>query len=144
MFSKRSVGRGRAFTVVASAVVALFAIAGVSYADADVLEVEIQVSPHVLNIAAYGEEVSVHTDIKYSLVDPESVTLSGVALSGYKADDCGYFVAKFEMRDLLGLDLVAGERYEFVLKGETVDGAAFAGDEEILIVSNRGAAGRKK
>jgi hypothetical protein len=137
-------GRLRVTLALAIAMAALVVSVSALSAAEGTLEIEIQISPHVLNASAYGEEVTVHTDIPYASVDHESVTLSGVKISGYKADDCGDFVAKFQMSAILALDLAIGERNEFVLEGKTVDGTAFAGEEAILVVSNRGAQGRTR
>ena len=59
------------------------------------IEIEIDVSPNVLNIQSESAIVTVHTDIAYNLVIGASVFLNGVAIDWWKSDDRGNFVAKF-------------------------------------------------
>jgi len=104
------------------------------------LTVEIQVSPHVLNLNNKGEVVTVHTNIAYGLVHAESVFLNDVAVDHWKADDRGNFVAKFVMQAIKDLPLDIGELNTLTLIGETTDGDDFIGSEDILIVDK----GKKK
>lgn len=98
--------------------------------------IEIQVSPHVLNLQNQGEVVTIHTDISYSLVNAETVFLNGVEIESWKADNQGNFVAKFNMDAIQGLEsLIVGEYNTFTLEGLMYSGATFTGSEDILIVN---------
>ncbi len=65
--------------------------------------IEIDVAPNVLNIGSQGEVVTVHTDIPFSSVIGAKVTLNDIPIAWWKADNHGYFVAKFSMQDVKGL-----------------------------------------
>ena len=94
------------------AFVSIVAIAALSILASNPLaarEIDITVSPHVINIASASTVVTVHTDIAYSAVDGASVALNGIEIDWWKSDNRGYFVAKF----------VAGEVKEIVDPGTT-------------------------
>ncbi len=57
----------------------------------------ITVSPSTLVLKAPVKSISVHSNLPYSLVNPDSVTLEGVAASSVAADDLGDMVAKFDV-----------------------------------------------
>ncbi len=97
-------------------------------------EIEIDVTPNVLNLSSNGEVVTVHTNIEYGWVDVSSLYLDGLPISSWKADDRGYFVAKFLMEDIKGLPLVIDEPNTFKLVGLTTNGIAFWGEEDVLII----------
>lgn len=98
----------------------------------------IDVAPNVLNIQSSGTVVTVHTDMPYGSVAGASVTLNGVEIDWWKADNQGFFVAKFVMDEIKALadsgDLVVGELNELTLKGLTNDGETFQGSQEILVI----------
>lgn len=95
----------------------------------------IRIAPKVLNIQSEGTVVTVHTDISYSLVDVYSVYLNGIAISSWKADDRGNFVAKFSMDEVKSLEgLVIGDYNTLQLVGLTTDGEPFVGEEDILVI----------
>ena len=102
----------------------------------DVQNIEIQVSPNVLNIGSKGEIVTVHTDLPYSIVDGASVFLNGVPISWWKSDDRGYFVAKFDIDKVkyeaglvIGMNPVA-------FTGFLTDGGQFTGSQDLKVVDN--------
>lgn len=102
------------------------------------LEIVIQVSPATLNIQSAGQVVTVHTNIVYGQVVGETVTLNGIDISSWKADNQGNFVAKFlmsEVKALAAADLlvVPGET-ELTLTGETRDGYEFTGTTMITVI----------
>lgn len=100
-------------------------------------EINIDVSPNVLNIESQGEVVTVHTDIAYGLVDASSIYMNGVAIAWWKVDNRGNFVAKFEMGVIKTLDgLIIGDYNTLQLVGATVDGEAFIGTAEIMVIDN--------
>ena len=111
-------------------------------------DITIQVSPSTLNIQSSGEVVTVHTSIAYSSVEGASVTLNGLEISWWKADNQGNFVAKFEMTEVKALAdtgglTVPGEN-ELTLIGYTKDGAEFTGTQMITVINVEpaGAGGR--
>ena len=99
-------------------------------------EIEIDVSPKVLNLSSNGQVVTVHTNIEYALVDVSSLYLDGVPISSWKSDDRGYFVAKFMMDDIKSLPLNIGEANIVKLVGLTTNGLAFWGEEAIQVILN--------
>lgn len=97
--------------------------------------IEIQVSPSTLNIQNNGQVVTVHTDIAYSLVQAELVTLNDIEIDHWKADDQGNFVAKFVMTAITGLPLQYGEYNELTLKGVMTDGTHFEGTDQVMVIN---------
>jgi hypothetical protein len=108
-------------------------------------DIEIDVSPNVLNIQSNSTIVTVHTDIDYNLVVGATVFLNGVAIDWWKSDDRGNFVAKFvsdEIKTLPGL--IIGDYNELVLTGYKTDGETFIGNQGIMVIDNVPAGARKK
>lgn len=100
-------------------------------------DIEIQISPNILNLQSNVVVVTIHTDIAYSTVDASTVLLIGVEIQSLKSDNQGNFVAKFNMddiKDLPGLEI--GEYNTLKLEGLTGDGGEFTGSEEILVINN--------
>ena len=101
------------------------------------LDIEIDVSPNVLNIQSESTIVTVHTDIAYSLVVGASVWLNGVAIDWWKSDDRGNFVAKFESDEIKTLDgLIIGDYNTLTLNGFTNGEEAFIGTQDIMVIDN--------
>ena len=101
--------------------------------------IEIQVSPNILNLQSNGVVVTIHTDIPFSDVDATSVELEGVEIQSWKADNQGFFVAKFnmvEVKDLVNLGELELGVNTLILVGETGGGGDFSGSEDILIINN--------
>ena len=102
-------------------------------------DIEIDVSPNVLNIQSQSTVVTVHTDINYNLVVGASVLLNGVAIDWWKSDDRGNFVAKFESDEIKTLDgLIIGDYNTLTLNGFTTgeDAEAFIGTQDIMVIDN--------
>ena len=100
-------------------------------------EIEIDVSPNVLNIQSKSTIVTVHTDIAYSLVVGGSVFLNDVAIAWWKSDDRGNFVAKFDSDEIKTLDgLIIGDYNTLTLTGYTTDKEAFIGTQNIMVIDN--------
>ena len=98
-------------------------------------DIEIDVSPNVLNIQSQSTVVTVHTDVAYSIVVGASVFLNGVAIDWWKADDRGNFVAKFESDEIKKLDgLIIGDYNILTLTGFTTGGEAFIGTQDIKVI----------
>ncbi len=103
--------------------------------DASACDNEIRIAPQTLNLRSSGTVVTVHTDVPYSDVDAYSVYLSGVAINTWKADDLGFFVAKFLMDDIKAIDgLVLNDYNTFQLVAVTVTGEPICGEAEVMII----------
>jgi hypothetical protein len=100
------------------------------------IAVEIKISPNVLNLSKPGDCLTVHTNIGFGDVAGATVSLNGVAIQSWKADNRGNFVAKFDMEDIKTLPLEVGAYNRFELTGETIGGDSFCGSEEILVIDN--------
>ncbi|MEJ2622102.1 MAG: hypothetical protein P8163_18160 [Candidatus Thiodiazotropha sp.] len=110
---------------------------------AHAFDIDIQVSPNVLNIQSEGNVVTVHTDISYGSVDVYTVFLNSVPINTWKADDRGNFVAKFLMGEVKLLDgLIIGDYNTLKLIGDTWSGEAFSGEDDIKVLNNLPANGR--
>jgi hypothetical protein len=95
----------------------------------------IRIAPNVLNIQSEGTVVTVHTDIRYYVVDVYTVYLNGIAISSWKADNRGNFVAKFSMDEVKLLDgLVIGDYNTLQIVGLTLDGETFVGEQDIKVI----------
>ena len=100
-------------------------------------DIEIDVSPNVLNIQSESTIVTVHTDIAYNIVVGASVFLNGVTIDWWKSDDRGNFVAKFNSEEIKTLDgLIIGDYNTLVLTGYTTGGEAFVGTQDIMVIDN--------
>lgn len=98
-------------------------------------EILIEVAPNVLNLQSSGTVVTVHTNVAYSEVVASSVFLNNVAVAFTKADNQGYFVAKFTMEDIKSLPLEIGAENTLLLIGMTDDGLTFSGSAEIKVIN---------
>jgi hypothetical protein len=101
--------------------------------------IEIQVSPNVLNLANSGEVVTIHTNLPYSSVIGNSVTLNGVEIAWWKSDAQGNFVAKFEINTIKAL--FTPGTYLLELKGTYYDAGItndFTGSQLIKVIKVKG------
>jgi hypothetical protein len=102
-------------------------------------EITIQVAPSTLNIQSLGQVVTVHTSIAFSSVVGESVSLNGLPIDWWKADNQGNFVAKFLMSEVKALAVSGGLKVpgenELTLVGTTTDGAEFTGTQTITVIN---------
>ncbi len=100
-------------------------------------DIEIDISPNVLNIQSESTIVTIHTDITYNLVVGASVLLNGVAIDWWKSDDRGNFVAKFNSDEIKTLDgLFVGDYNKLILIGYDTFGEAFAGTQDVMVMDN--------
>ena len=109
------------------------------------LDIIIDVTPNTLNLQSEGELVTVHTNLAYEEVEGASVELNGVPIAFWKADNRGFFVAKFPM-DLMKDIIFPDDDNVFLLTLEgtinllDADGNIILEDfsctEEIWIVDN--------
>ncbi len=96
---------------------------------------EIRIAPETLNLSSDGTVVTVHTDVPYSSVDVYAVYLGGVAINSWKADNRGYFVAKFLMDDIKSIDgLILNDYNTFQLVALTISGEPICGEAEIMVI----------
>ena len=110
-----------------------FSIAQPEYAD---LTIKIDVAPNVLNLQNNGQVVTVHTNIAYGIVQASTVYLNNVAISSWKSDLRGNFVAKFNIEEIKNLPLDIGEYNTLTLEGTTTSGEPFSGSQNILVIDN--------
>ena len=97
--------------------------------------IKIQVSPHVLNIQSNGVVVSIHTNIAFSAVVASGVTMNSVEIQSWKADNNGFFVAKFNMDEIKDLEELEIDAYNtFTLEGTKTDGGTFTGSEDVMVI----------
>jgi len=100
----------------------------------------IRIAPETLNLSSDGTVVTVHTDILYSEMDVYTVYLANVAISSWKADNRGYFVAKFLMDDIKAIDgLILNDYNIFQLVAVTVGGEPVCGEADVMVI-DRGSA----
>jgi hypothetical protein len=112
------------------------ALCGVLFPSAALaFDIEIDVAPNVLNIQSESVVVTVHTNIAYSSVVGSTVFMNGVAISHWKADARGNFVAKFLSDEIKSLDGLKIDDYNtLTLTGYTTDGEAFIGSQDIKVI----------
>jgi hypothetical protein len=123
-------------TLTFAALAALPAVAP-AFADSgeDTFEITIDVAPATLNLRSCGKVVTVHTDVLYDDVDVATIYLAGVAIDSWKADDLGYFVAKFVSDDVKTLDgLAIGAPNTLTLVGLDVYEKPFWGRQEVMVI----------
>jgi hypothetical protein len=126
---KRILGKKAAFTAFCALVILGTALSAQGF------DIQIDVAPNVLNIQSEGTVVTVHTDIAYSEVVGTSVFLNGVAISHWKADNRGNFVAKFLSDEIKTLDgLIIDDYNTLVLTGYDTNGDAFIGTQDIKVI----------
>ena len=100
-------------------------------------QIDIQVSPNVLNISSMGTVVTIHTDIPFGAVAAASVKLNEIPISWWKSDNLGYFVAKFNMYEVKVSGLLIDDYNTFTLCGVTKDGELFEGSSDILVIKTK-------
>ncbi len=100
-------------------------------------EITIEIAPSTLNLQSNGKVVTVHTDIAYSDVDVFTVYLGGVAINSWKADDRGYFVAKFLIDDIKTIDGLAINEYNtFQFLAQTTYDVPVWGEADVMVIDS--------
>ena len=128
-----SVGRHTLWTL--GLAIVMLAAPAVSSAE-DIL-ITIQIAPSTLNLESNGKVVTVHTDIAYSDVDVFTVYLGGVAINSWKADDRGYFVAKFLIDDIKTIDgLLINEYNTFQFLAQTTYDVPVWGEADVMVIDS--------
>jgi hypothetical protein len=100
------------------------------------LDVEIVVSPNVLDLESNGVWVTVHAEIPYASVVGVSVQLGGIPVEIVKADSRGVLVARFLLDDVNAILTPAPK--VLTLTGATKEGGVFSGADEILVIEQTG------
>lgn len=97
--------------------------------------IEIQVAPNVLNLKNNGQVVTVHTDLSYGSVSATTVTLNGIVIDHWKADNQGNFVAKFLIEEIKNLPLNINQLNTLTLEGTKTNGEAFIGSYDVMVIN---------
>ena len=120
-------------------------------------EITIEIAPATLNLQSHGKVVTVHTDIPFTEIEQDTATLAletatdeDVLIDFWKADDRGYFVAKFLIDDIKDLDLLSNKynRLKFLAWNKTSEEPVW-GFAEVMVIdvdddlAPRRAGGRK-
>lgn len=92
----------------------------------------ITVMPHVINLSAGGEWVTVNTNLPLSIVDADTVTLNGIPVAWVKADQRGQLVAKFTVAEIRSI--LAPPSTVLVLEGLLKDGTGFSGQDTVEVI----------
>ena len=108
-------------------------LGSVLWATTETSQIEITVSPKVLVLGSAAVWVTVHTDMRFSAVDVDTVglTLNGVPVTIIKSDARGYLVAKFNSEQVK--DIVDVPDATLTLTGATADGVEFSGTDTIAV-----------
>ncbi len=97
------------------------------------VEADITVSPQTLKLSSNSTSwVTVHTNLPYGAVMSASVTLDGIPISWSKADDRGYFVAKFQIGAIKGI--AAPPSVELTFAGTLKDGQTFTATDTVSVI----------
>ena len=60
--------------------------------------------------------------------------MNGISIDYWTSDAQGFFVAKFDIEEIKGLDLIVGTWNTLRLEGWTVDGISFSGADQVRII----------
>ena len=116
---------------------AIVMLAAPAVSSAEDILITIEIAPSTLNIQSNGKVVTVHTDIAYSDIDVFSVYLAGVAINSWKADDRGYFVAKFLIDDIKTINGLAMNEYNtFLFLAQTTYHVPVWGEADVMVIDS--------
>ena len=107
-------------------------------------DITIRVSPNVINLSSEGEIVTVNTDLPYSDVDGASVVIANSdgtvtrAISWWKSDNRGEFVAKVTMESVQQLGLEPGTDFHLFVHITMTDGSVRTGSAAIKVIDQQG------
>jgi len=100
-------------------------------------EITIEIAPSTLNLQSNGKVVTVHTDVAFLDVDVATVYLAGVAIDSWKADDRGYFVAKFLIDDIKTIDSLKINDYNtLTFVALTIDDEEVWGEADVMVIDS--------
>jgi hypothetical protein len=121
-------------------VIAMLFIGVVAEGSSELMEIHIDVAPKTLNLESNGNGVTVHTNIAYSSVDCNTVTMKVEGVEIYEcscySDDCGDLVVKVNREDVvyaIGYPDVSPTNATFTLSGSTATGL-FTGTDTIDVI----------
>ena len=116
---------------------AIVMLAAPAVISAEDILITIEIAPSTLNLQSNGKVVTVHTDIAYSDIDVFTVYLGGVAINSWKADDRGYFVAKFLIDDIKTIDGLAMNEYNtFQFLAQTTYDVPVWGEADVMVIDS--------
>jgi len=121
-------------------VIAMLFIGVVAEGSSELMEIHIDVAPKTLNLESNGNGVTVHTNIAYSSVDCNTVTMKVEGVEIYEcscySDYCGDLVVKVDREDVvyaIGYPDVSPTNATFTLSGSTATGL-FTGTDTIDVI----------
>jgi hypothetical protein len=91
----------------------------------------ITVTPKTLVLDNFSGDVTVHSNIAFSEVNPDSLDINGIAPYLVTSDDCGHLVAKFDA-DLVKA-IVSPGQVTLTLSGVLMDGEPFTASDTITV-----------
>ena len=100
------------------------------------LPIDVQASPQSIMPDSVTPYMTIHTDIKLSVVDRSTLELSGLPVARVTVDNQGNLVAKVEMAALK--EIVSPPSARLVLTGLTKDGLPFEGSDTVTVVAPEG------
>jgi hypothetical protein len=109
----------------------IIGLAGIAAANkaVDSLDPAMMVSPSTIVLDKVFT-ITVHTNIPFREVVPESIALDNAEPTSLFADDCGHLVAKFEVADL---ELAPGEVNTLTLGGDYEEGGSFSATDQVRV-----------
>lgn len=99
------------------------------------LQIDIMCSPSavVMDAAAAGDCITVHTDLAFREVDRTvTVTLNGIPAYLLKADNRGFLVAKFRLTAVRAI--LEAPTTMLKMQGATISGLAFSGSDTVRVI----------
>ena len=90
----------------------------------------ITVTPKTLVLSSFSGDVTVHSNIAFAEVGPDSLDLNGVEPNLVTSDDCGHLVAKFDADSVKAI--VSPGQVTLILSG-TYDGESFTASDTITV-----------
>jgi hypothetical protein len=106
-------------------------VAAAAWSAADIVDINVTVQPKTLVLNSKGTWVTVHADIAYATVSPETVKLEGVSAAATFADARGDLVAKFPVAAIKAL--VSPPEASLTLTGVRKDGVCFTGSDAVAV-----------
>jgi hypothetical protein len=109
----------------------IIGLAGIAAANkaVDGLVPAMMVSPNTIVLDKVST-ITVHTNIPFSTVVLDSITLNGIEATSHFADNCGHLVAKFRVE---ALQLVPDEENELTLGGDYKEGGSFSATDQVWV-----------
>ena len=121
--------------VVVSLAVGLTTLAS---AQVNTIEIELVVSPNVLNLESKGGVVTLHADLDYGLVDVDDLKLKvydniSVPIAYTFADNCGDLVIKCNLETVKGMVVEGDVTLTFQL---SINNDMYTGEDTISVINS--------